>query len=116
MYKKVDWGSASQTCKSFLWVNLYNAILEVNLLRKFTSRVSLRELGLLGRCCIRFANLLREFRCANSDYYSTKRYSVKNHTDVLIISLSEQVQTQVCAGAPQICVMADANLIFATLR
>ena len=36
--------------------------------------------------------------------------SVKNHTDVLIS------HTQICAGAPQICVMADANLIFATLR
>ncbi len=41
---------------------------------------------------------------------------MKNHTDVLIVSLSEQVQTQICAGAPQICVMADANLIFAPLR
>ena len=34
--------------------------------------------------------------------------SVKNHTDVLI------VHTQICDGAPQICLMADANLIFAS--
>lgn len=40
---------------------------------------------------------------------------LKNHTDVLIVSLSEQVQTQICAGASQICLMADKNIEFATL-
>ena len=34
--------------------------------------------------------------------------SVKNHTDVLIF------HTAICAGASQICLMADANLIFAS--
>ncbi len=35
---------------------------------------------------------------------------MKNHTDVLIF------HTQICAGAPQICLRADANLIFASPR
>ena len=35
---------------------------------------------------------------------------LKNHTDVLIF------QTQICAGASQICLMADANLTFASPR
>ena len=35
---------------------------------------------------------------------------MKNHTDVLIF------HTQICAGASQICLMADANLIFASPR
>ena len=35
---------------------------------------------------------------------------MKNHTDVLIF------HTQICAGASQICLMADANLKFASPR
>ncbi len=42
--------------------------------------------------------------------------SVKNHIDMLIVSQSEQVQTTICAGTSQICLMADANLRFASPR
>ena len=35
---------------------------------------------------------------------------MKNHTDVLIF------HTQICAGASQICLMADANWRFASPR
>ena len=40
-----------------------------------------------------------------SPLFSVQERSVKNHTDVLIF------YTQICAGASQICLMADANWI-----
>ena len=55
--------------------------------------------------CIKTERLL-----LRSLHYEEEGTSVKNHTDVLIF------HTQICAGAPQICLMADANLIFASLR
>ena len=41
---------------------------------------------------------------------------MKNHTDVLVVSQSEQVQAPICVGASQIAMMADTNMIFALPR